>query len=74
MNYNKLPFKERKRHLKYQFEQTERQDQKLLEKEIKRMMNEKLKAIRENNLSDKEEQEAEALKFLEKVNGAGVIE
>lgn len=61
-NYNKLPFKERKRHLKYNFEQTERQEKRLLELEMKRYEDEVYRA--KQGMTDKEMQEEEAFKRL----------
>jgi hypothetical protein len=34
-NYNKLPFKERKRHLDYQYNQTAKQEELLIKRELK---------------------------------------
>lgn len=61
-NYNKLPFKERKRYLKYNFEQTERQEKRLLELEMKRYEEEVCQA--KQGMSDKEMQEEEVFKRL----------
>lgn len=41
MNKNKIPFKERKRHWDYQFNQTENLESRLLEKEAKLLEAEK---------------------------------
>lgn len=71
-NYNKLPFKERKRHLKYNFEQTERQEKRLIELERKRFEEEisnfKTKAIQDDHIpTDKEMQEQEVFDRLLKL-------
>ena len=63
--YNKLPFKERKRHAEYRFNQTERQDKIQFEREMKKYEKEKLSACRE--LSDKERQEEEVMKRLKEI-------
>ena len=68
-NYNKLPFKERKRHLKYNFEQTERQEKKLLELEMKRYEDEVCRA--KQGMSDKEMQEQEVFDRLLKLAKEG---
>lgn len=64
-NYNKLPFKERKRHLKYNFEQTERQEKRLIELEMKRYESEACRA--KQVMTDKEMQEQEAFDRLLKL-------
>ena len=61
-NYNKLPFKERKRHLKYNFEQTERQEKRLIELEMQRYEAEACRA--KQGMTDKETQEQEAFRRL----------
>lgn len=67
-NYNKLPFKERKRHLDYSYNQTARQEELLLKKEIRRMEQEKMMALRDNvSKSDKEQQEDEAFNRLKEI-------
>ena len=75
-NYNKLPFKERKRHLEYSYNQTERQEELLKKKLIKSLEEEKLAAYREQeSKTDKERQEQEAfnrLKALAERNGNGM--
>ena len=63
-NYNKLPFKERKRQLKKDFERSARQEERLLELERKRFEEEisnfKTKAIQDDHIpTDKEMQEQE---------------
>lgn len=63
MNYNKLPFKERKRHLDYQFNQTEKQEKALLLEEMKRFEEEK----RRYYMSDKERQQEEILDYLKEL-------
>ena len=64
-NYNKLPFKERKRHLEYQFNQTERQEEILIKKEIERMRREKIEAHRsEEPTSEKEREMNEQMKRI----------
>lgn len=56
-NYNKLPFKERKRHLEYQFNQTERQEEILLKREFKRLCQEKIAAQRSDEPTSEKERE-----------------
>ena len=68
-NYNKLPFKERKRHLKYNFEQTARQEERLLELEMKRYEAEACRA--KQGMSDKEMQEQEVFERLLKLAKEG---
>lgn len=53
-NYNKLPFKERKRHLDYQYNQTTKQEELLIKRELKALEEEKLAAWREQSKTDKE--------------------
>ena len=68
MNYNKLPFKERKRHLDYQFNQTEKQEKALLLEEMKRLEEEKRRCCEENYAtSDKERQHEEILSNLKEL-------
>ena len=67
-NYNKLPFKERKRHLDYSYNQTARQEELLLKKEIRRMEQEKMMALRDNvSKSDKEQLENEVFNRLKEI-------
>lgn len=56
-NYNKLPFKERKRHLEYQFNQTERQEEILLKREFERLRQEKIAANRSQEPTSEKERE-----------------
>lgn len=68
MNYNKLPFKERKRHLDYQFNQTEKQEKALLLEEMKRLEEEKRRCYEENYaMSDKERQQEEIFAYLKEL-------
>ena len=68
--YNKLPFKERKRHLEYSYNQTTKQEELLIKREMKALEESKLAAYREQeSKTDKERQFDEAferLKALEK--------
>lgn len=68
--YNKLPFKERKRHLEYSYNQTAKQEELLIKREMKALEESKLAAYREQeSKTDKERQFDEAferLKALEK--------
>ena len=60
-NYNKLPFKERKRHLEYSYKQTERQEELL----IKKMIKEKFAAYgEEESKTDKDRECDEVYKRL----------
>lgn len=63
-NYNKLPFKERQRHLKYNFEQTERQEKRLLELEMQRYEAEVCQA--KQGMTDKEMQAQEVFDMFQK--------
>lgn len=68
MNYNKLPFKERKRHLDYQFNQTQKQEKALLLEELKCFEEEKRRCCEENYAtSDKERQHEEILAYLKEL-------
>lgn len=68
MNYNKLPFKERKRHLDYQFNQTQKQEKALLLEEMKCFEEEKRRCCEENYAtSDKERQHEEILAYLKEL-------
>lgn len=60
-NYNKLPFKERKRHLEYSFKQTERQEEILMKKEIARLIEEKRRANSEQAYTSEKDREAQEL-------------
>ena len=61
-NYNKLPFKERKRHYDYQYNQTYRQEEILLERERKKLMQEKADALcREERFKTEKERETEEI-------------
>ena len=63
-NYNKLPFKERKRHLEYSYKQTERQEELLIKKMIKEK-EENFAAYREKECkTDKEREFDEVYKQL----------
>lgn len=68
--YNKLPFKERKRHLEYSYNQTAKQEELLIKRELKALEESKLAAYREQeSKTDKERQFDEVyerLKALEK--------
>lgn len=64
-NYNKLPFKERKRHLEYQFNQTERQEEILLKREFERLRQEKIAANRSQEPTS--EKEREMLELVKRV-------
>jgi hypothetical protein len=70
-NYNKLPFKERKRHLDYQYNQTAKQEELLIKRELKALEEEKLAAYRENYKTDKEREMEEALEMLKSVMKGG---
>ncbi len=60
-NYNKLPFKERKRHLEYSFKQTERQEEILIKKEIERLNEAKRRANSEQAYTSEKDREAQEL-------------
>lgn len=63
-NYNKLPFKERKRHWQY----PEKHEELLLKREMKRLEKEKLSFNREQEcISDKEREAAEANEILKRM-------
>lgn len=66
-NYNKLPFKERKRHLEYSFKQTERQEEILIKKEIERLNEAKRQANSEQAYTSEKDREAQEL--LERLKG-----
>ena len=66
-NYNKLPFKERKRHLDYQYNQTAKQEELLIKRELKALEEEKLAAYRENYKTDKEREMDEVFERLRAV-------
>lgn len=66
-NYNKLPFKERKRHLEYSYNQTARQEELLIKKMIK-----KSAAYKEESKTDKEREWDEVYKRLKAIE-KGVI-
>lgn len=63
--YNKLPFKERKRHLEYSYNQTAKQEELLIKREMKALEEAKLAAYREQeSKTDKERQFDEAFERL----------
>ena len=63
--YNKLPFKERKRHLEYSYNQTAKQEELLIKREVKALEESKLAAYREQeSKTDKERQFDEAFERL----------
>lgn len=68
-NYNKLPFKERKRHAQYAL----KQEESLIKREIKQLENMKRAAEREESYaeSDKEREEREAFERLKEIAEAG---
>lgn len=67
-NYNKLPFKERKRRLEYQFNQTERQEEILLQREFERLRQEKIAANRSQEpTSEKEREMNEQMKRIPEI-------
>jgi hypothetical protein len=66
-----LPFKERKRHLDYQYNQTAKQEELLIKRELKALEEEKLAAYRENYKTDKEREMEEALEMLKSVMKGG---
>lgn len=70
--YNKLPFKERQRQLKYSYTQTERQEELLLKKEIRRLEESKIAACGEQeSKTDKERECDEVYKRLKAIERGG---
>jgi hypothetical protein len=59
-NYNKLPYKERKRHFDY----AERQEKTLMEREIKRLEKSKRDSYEEQECKSEKEREAEEFNEL----------
>lgn len=66
-NYNKLPFKERKRHYDYQYNQTARQEELCLKYENEKLMREKFDDFckEQEYKTEKERETEEAYKRLE---------
>lgn len=75
-NYNKLPFKERKRHLEYQYNQTERQERILTEREMKRLEQEKFDAFynEEKYKTEKDREAEEAYSLIQTMMKRGAQE
>ena len=65
MNYNKLPFKERKRQYDYQYNQTAKQEELLLKREAQKLEKEKLEDYRRKYQTDKDREAEEIYKQLE---------
>ena len=65
MNYNKLPFKERKRQYDYQHNQTIRQEELLLKHEAEKLEKEKLEEYCRKYQTDKDRETEEIYKQLE---------
>ena len=72
-NHHKIPFKELKRHMKYADEQTERQEARLLEKEMKLLEKEKFDAYckEQEFMTEKEREAEEAYKLMKRMAEGG---
>ena len=71
-NYNKLPFKERKRHLEYSYNQTARQEELLIKREIKALEEAKRSAYRvQESTTDKDREFNEVYKRLKAIEKGG---